>query len=187
MHTARIKSDIEELLESQTWKTRKNLLNSNENLIKIRRKTLNPYSGNKPSKKIYDKDSKHSKTLKTIQNDEKLQNFDKNFPSYSENLKNQVSDFSETNSCTKSVSYQYQIPVFPMINFGNSKRNDHINPQFKLVSNEVDKEVVKEVKIIAGRVKKGFRIRNEKFLFLNDFIRLREQGMFNRREVILGV
>ena len=186
MHTERIKSDIEELLESQTWKASKNLLGLNKKIIRIRRNTLNPYSEKQPSKKVYDKDSKHSKTLRASQNDEKLQNFDKIFPSSSENLKFQVADFSETNSCIKSVSYQYQIPVFPMIDFGNSKRNDRINPQFKLFSHKVDQEMVKDVKIIAGRIKKGFRIRNEKFLFLNDFIRLREQGMFSRREAILG-
>lgn len=166
------KSDIENLLASQIWKSRKSSIIANNSLLRIRQKSLNCNTTKSVSKKFSSMYLKPIRTCKTIQKLEKLEKFDHFLTQPSKDLENQVSHKSETDSIVKNFSYQYKIPVFPMVEFGNKKKSPTLVPVFQVVSSAAQKnEIIKT----AGRAKKEYGLRRERLLFFKDYMKVRER------------
>ena len=172
MVTLQGKSDIENLLASQIWKSRKSSILANNFSLGIRRKSLNCKSTKSLSKKFSSVYLEPIRTCKTNQKLEKFLNYNHFSTQSSKDFENQVSPKIGADLIGTNLSYQYKIPVFPMVEFGKTKKNETIVPVFKLVSSTAQKD---EVIKTAGRAKKEFGLRRERLLFFKDFTKLRER------------
>jgi hypothetical protein len=176
MNLNKPKSDIEDLLEGQTWKTRKYSLSSKINLFKIRKTKLSHCSSSKFEKNKLKQPPPPVEMLLNEESpdDRKAKN----------DLRSSKSLFqvplTPGSEKVKLLTQIFQVPAFPMSDFGNKKNMQNMDPKFKLLPAQAGFEELKEVKKSAGRVKKNSKFSSKRFLFLNDFLKIKENGYLRR-------
>lgn len=183
------KSDIEQILETQTWKHKKL-----EPLPKVSRslKSRSITDFEKPRKQ--ERVITHPITLPESLMETPIPS---NFPMIRTSVnRNSLSSLavpfpiitSALNSISTKVSnFDLQIPVFPKREFGNSLGNKQIQIKFEKIQRMCTVEDIKELKYESGRIKKkSVRIYKKRFQFLDDFNQVVSEKAIKRMGTVYG-
>ena len=182
-------SDIENLLASQTWKHRKlpSIQPPQRKSIKVR------------SLKLIEKPRKTQRIITQPCSDIKDPLIDTSTEVCPPVCKNQESQqrlcnleipnfnqLAQTSAVSpRSESLDFQIPIFPKTHFARSSMNLNIVPKFENLKNAHSSEMITEMKIYAGRIKKNCKkTQRKRFEYLDDFNNIKCENVFKRRDTI---
>lgn len=181
------KSDIEQILETQTWKHKKlEPLTTKSRSIKPRsitefekprkqeRVITHPIT--LPESLIETPISSKLPTCRKLENRNSLSSLAVPFPIISSAL---------TTISSRGLSFDLQVPVFPKREFGNSLGNKQIEIKFEKIQRMCTVEDIKELKYESGRIKKqSVRIHKKRFQFLDDFNQVVSEKAIKRMKTI---
>lgn len=182
-------SDIEKLLASQTWKHKKlpSILQPQRKSIKVR------------SLKLIEKPRKSERIITQPCSDIKDPLIDNSCEVTSPVCRNQnpqnrlcnlaIPNFTQpahkTAVSSRSESFDFQIPIFPKTHFAHSSMNLLIVPRFENLRNAHSGEVINEMKIYAGRIKKNsVKTQRKRFEYLENFNSIKHENVLKRRDTM---
>ena len=183
------KSDIEKLLASQTWKHKKlpSLVPERKN-VKVRsyislskpRKSERIITQPLPEKVNPLTDNPPENSIPVCRNQESQSRFcNLAIPAFTQ---------IDLNSAvpSRSGSFDYQIPIFPKSQFANSSKNLSFVPRFENLSCAHSGDIIREIKIDAGRLKKGaIKTHRRRFEFSEDLNKIKCEKQLKRMETII--
>jgi hypothetical protein len=86
---------------------------------------------------------------------------------------------------SRASSFDFQVPVFPKREFGNSTKSQDLVPKFESLKNFCREEAILEMKLESGRIKKQMpKTQKKRFEFLDDFNHLNSEKAIKRMKTI---
>jgi len=187
MKNSRQKSDIELILEAQTWKNRKLVpLTCKQRSIKVRSLT----EAEKPRKQ--ERIITQPVTLpESLMESPTLTHFPvcrMNEPRKS--LITLAAPLPAISSAiaaitSRALSFDFQVPIFPKREFGKLSKDKETDLKFERVQSYCSIEAIKEMKCESGRIRKNsVNIIKKRFQFLDDFNQVNSEKAIKRMKTV---
>jgi hypothetical protein len=187
MQNSRQKSDIEQILEAQTWKYQKLApLTTKQRSVKLRSIT-EPEKPRKqeriitqpitlPESLMESPTPTHFPVCRAIENRKSLSSLAVPFSV----ITSAISSIS-----SRALSFDFQVPLFPKREFGKLSKDKEVKPKFERVQSYCSIETIKELKCESGRIRKNsVNGTKKRFQFLDDFNKVTSAKAIKRMKTV---
>ena len=192
------RSDIEEILQSQTWKHKHlhpisiqkrgfkvRCMSERDNPIKQERFITQTCSTISESQ--IDSPTPASESITSKPQPQTQPNMPSlPLPALLPIIKKEIFSTSSTSSFSSlSSKFNFQVPIFPKREFGDSTKSHILIPKFENLQKKFPDEAILEMKLESGRIhKKMPKTLKRKFTFLDDFNNLKSERAIERMKTI---
>jgi hypothetical protein len=181
-------SDIEEILSSQTWKSK--LLNpipAQKRGFKVRciterekprkqERIITQPCFTMPESLLHSPASEQEPICRNNESRKSLSTLAIPLPI----IQKTIHDIS-----SRASSFDFQVPIFPKREFGNSTKSQDFTPKFESLKNFAHDQAILEMKLEAGRIRKTQKkTQRKRFEFLDDLNQLNSEKAIKRLKTV---